>query len=197
MNEPIVLASASKRRQELLSRVGIPFEVVEADIEEVWPRHLSLDEAVVMLAQRKAAEVEPRFPDRWILAADTMVVQGEDVFQKPADHEEAARMLQRLSGRAHEVWTGYCLRNRTRERTLTGAARTLVVMKPLSEEEIEAYIRTGEPMDKAGAYGIQGAGALLISEIYGSYTNVVGLPLGEVVDIMAREGIAVPFGGER
>ncbi len=197
MNGILILASASERRQELLSRTGIPYEVIEADIDEIWPRGLPVNEAVITLARRKAEKVVRRFPDRWVLAADTVVTVGRDILQKPTDHRDATRMLRHLSGHAHEVWTGYCLLNQSRERILTGAARTVVIMKVLSDAEIEAYVSTGEPMDKAGAYGIQGRGAMLISEIYGSYTNVVGLPLSEVVDLLIKEGVVMPLGGER
>ncbi len=190
------MASASQRRRELLLRAGISFRVAKADVEEVFPPGRVVEEAVVSLARAKAGAVEKRFPEDWILAADTVVVLGETPLQKPVDRTEAATMLKRLSGRSHEVFTGYCLRNRARNRTLTGVARTIVVMKSLSLEEIEAYVRTGEPLDKAGAYGIQGIGAMFITQIYGSYTNVVGLPLAEVVTLLMREGIAFPLGGQ-
>ncbi len=196
MKNSLILASASKRRQELLARVGIPFKVVAVDSEEIWPGGQSIEEAVATLAREKVELVEAQYPDAWILAADTVVALGESILQKPGSQQNAIRMLQRLSGRSHEVFTGYCLRNRALGRTLTGAERTIVVMRSLSLNEIEGYVRTGEPMDKAGAYGIQGVGAMFISRIYGSYTNVVGLPLAEVVDLMMREGIVLPLGGQ-
>lgn len=197
MGNSLILASASKRRQELLARIGIPFRVVVADSREVWPGEQSIEEAVATVALEKVRWVEEQYPDAWILAADTVVVLGESILQKPRDRQDAVHMLQRLSGRSHEVFTGYCLRNRALGRTLTGAERTIVVMRNLSLSEIEGYVRAGEPMDKAGAYGIQGVGAMFISRIYGSYTNVVGLPLAEVVALMMREGIISPMGRQR
>ncbi len=175
--------------------VGISYRVVVADIPEVFPGDQSIEEGVVTLAREKATFVGNRYPESWILSADTVVVLGETVLQKPAGPEEARLMLERLSGRSHEVFTGYCLQNKVMKRMRTGVVRTVVVMKSLRPEEIERYIQTGEPMDKAGAYGIQGIGAMFVSRIYGSYTNVVGLPLSEVVELMVQEGIAFPMGG--
>ncbi len=174
---------------------GIAFRVAEADIPEVFPEDGPIEEGVVTLAREKAVFVEHQFPEDWILAADTVVALGESILQKPGSRDEARDMLARLSGRSHEVFTGYCLSNKALNRVMTGVTRTVVVMRPLSREEIERYVRTGEPMDKAGAYGIQGIGAMFISRIYGSYTNVVGLPLAEVVALLIREGIAFPMEG--
>jgi len=191
----LILASGSRRRQELLTKVGISYRVMEADIEESLPNDVPIEEAVAALALKKAAWVESRCPRDWILAADTVVVLENVVLQKPKDRDDAARMLRHLSGRSHEVFTGFCLRNGKLDRTRKGVARTVVTMKTLSPKEIEGYVETGEPMDKAGAYGIQGIGAMFITKIYGSYTNVVGLPLAEVVDMLMEEGVASPWEG--
>lgn len=193
MGKGLILASRSKRRQELLTKVGISYRVAEADIEEILPVDRPIEDAVIELAIEKAARVEELYPDYWILAADTVVALGDEILQKPRDRGDAVRMLQRLSGRSHEVFTGYCLRNRALDRTLKGASRTIVTMKVLSSHEIEGYVKSGEPMDKAGAYGIQGMGAMFIMRIYGSYTNVVGLPLAEIVSMLMNEGIASPW----
>jgi len=195
MGMSLILASGSRRRQELLAKVGISYRAMEADIEESLPNDLPIEEAVAALALEKAAWVEARCPGDWILAADTVVVLGSAVLQKPEDRDDAARMLGYLSGRSHEVFTGFCLRNGRLDRTRKGFARTVVTMKTLSSKEIEGYVETGEPMDKAGAYGIQGIGAMFITQIYGSYTNVVGLPLAEVVDMLMEEGVASPWEG--
>jgi septum formation protein len=193
METGLILASRSERRQELLAQVGISYKVVEAQIEEYLPEEVATEYAVVKLARDKAAWVEERFPENWILAADTVVALGDSIFQKPMNKAEAIRMLQRLSGRSHEVFTGYCLRNRSLDRTREGVARTVVTMKLLSNMEIKGYVKTGEPMDKAGAYAIQGLGAMFITRIYGSYTNVVGLPLAEIVALLMEEGVASPW----
>jgi len=195
MGMRLILASGSRRRQELLTKVGISYRAMEADIEEYLPNDVPVEEAVAALAFEKAAWVEARHPEDWILAADTVVVLGSAVLQKPEDRDDAARMLRHLSGRSHEVFTGFCLRNGRLDRTRKGFARTVVTMKTLSSKEIEGYVETGEPMDKAGAYGIQGIGAMFITKIYGSYTNVVGLPLAEVVDMLMEEGVASPWEG--
>ncbi len=189
----LILASGSKRRQELLTKVGISYRVVEAKIEENLPEEMPTDRAVIKLARDKAAWVEERFPNEWILAADTVVALGDEIFQKPRDASGAQEMLRRLSGRSHEVFTGYCLRNRELNKTREGVSRTIVTMKSLSQREIEGYVKSGEPMDKAGAYAIQGIGAMFITRIYGSYTNVVGLPLAEVVALLMEEGVASPW----
>ena len=189
----LILASKSERRQELLAKVGISYTVVEAKIEEHLPEEMATEQAVVKLARDKAMWVEERYPENWILAADTVVVLGDVIFQKPGNEAEAVAMLQRLSGRSHEVFTGYYLGNRALNRTREGVARTVVTMKSLFRTEIEGYVKTGEPMDKAGAYAIQGIGAMFIEKIYGSYTNVVGLPLAEVVTLLMEEGVASPW----
>ena len=196
METGLILASRSQRRQELLAQVGIVYRVVEADIEENLPEDLPTPEAVVRLAREKVAWVEARHPDNWILAADTVVALGDVIFQKPRDELDAIAMLQRLSGCSHEVFTGYCLRHRALNRTREGVARTVVTMKQLSPREIENYVKTGEPLDKAGAYAIQGIGAMFIEKIYGSYTNVVGLPLAEVIALLMEEGAASPWEGK-
>ncbi len=194
METGLILASRSLRRQELLAQVGISYRVVEADIEERLPGDMPTGEAVVKLAMDKAAWVANQYPNAWILAADTIVVLGEVIFQKPRDTAEAVDMLRRLRGRSHEVFTGYCLRNHALRKIRRGVARTVVTMKALSDEEISGYVGTGEPLDKAGAYAIQGIGAMFVEKIYGSYTNVVGLPLAEVMTLLMEEGVATPWG---
>ena len=189
METGLILASASERRRQLLSKAGIAFQVVESHTEEHFSTETPVEQEVVRLALQKAAFVEERYPDYWILAADTIVAFGGEVLQKPENAGDACRMLRRLSGRSHEVFTGFCLRHCGESRTRTGVSRTVVTMKPLTSHEIVGYVATGEPMDKAGAYGIQGVAAMFIKSICGSYTNVVGLPLAEVISLLEEEGV--------
>ncbi|MDX2181464.1 MAG: Maf family protein [Bryobacteraceae bacterium] len=171
---PIILASASPRRAELLRAAGIPFTVRPADVDEsIEPGEDPLD-YVRRLAHAKAMAIETR-PGDIVLAADTTVTVDGEVLGKPADREDAARMLRLLSGRVHEVHTGICLASD--EETALDSATTQVWFAPMSDAEIAAYVATGEPMDKAGAYGIQGAASKFAERIEGCYFNVVGLPV--------------------
>ena len=174
-----ILASASPRRRELLTLAGIAFEVHAPDVDErpdpVW----TAAQAARALAERKAAAAAERFPGACVIAADTVVEIAGRLLGKPANAAGAARMLRLLSGREHRVVTGVCLRLGEARRVFS--QETLVRFYPLGEDEIEAYVRTGEPMDKAGAYGIQGKGALLVEGITGDYFNVVGLPVARLV----------------
>jgi septum formation protein len=178
----IVLASASPRRQDLLRGAGLAFEALSPDIDETpWPGEPP-DSYVLRAASDKAREALRRLAGRGpllIVAADTTVVLEGEIFGKPASAEEASGMLRRLSGRRHEVITGLCLllRNGAQERECGEAVRTGVVFRDLSEEDIAAYVATGEPFDKAGAYAIQGGAAGMVRAVEGSYTNVVGLPM--------------------
>lgn len=172
----IVLASGSPRRRELLTQIGLAFRVVVSDVDEGIDQDMPPEDQVYFLSQRKArAAAELVAPDALVIAADTIVALEGEVMGKPHSQEEAVQMLSRLSGKTHEVYTGFTLRRG--EQAVTQAERTLVTFRDLSPEEITAYVHTGEPMDKAGAYGIQGRGAVLVSGIQGDYFNVMGLPL--------------------
>jgi septum formation protein len=187
----LVLASASPRRAEILRTLGIPFVVDPSDVaEEILPGE-SAEEAVARLAALKAAQVSARRPGRWVLAADTLVVLDGEVLGKPRDEADAARMLRRISGREHRVATGVRLR---RETASGGGVVEIsrVRIAPLSEEEIAWYVGTGEPRDKAGAYGIQGLGARFVESVDGSYTNVMGLPAAAVYRLMREEAAGDP-----
>ena len=178
MRPCLILASASPRRRELLAAAGFSDLIVRpARGEEILPSGCSPAETVMALALQKAREVARRSPepDAVILAADTVVVLDGDILGKPRDPAEAAAMLGRLSGRSHEVFTGVALLQGAR--CLTRFARTEVFFRELAPEEITAYVATGEPMDKAGAYGIQGRAGLFAERLEGDYCNVVGLPL--------------------
>ena len=175
---PLVLASQSPRRRQLLERLGLPFSVRPSHADETLAPGLGPGEAVEALALRKAEAVAPSAPGALTLGADTVVVLGGDVLEKPADEAEAAAMLRRLAGRTHTVYTGLALVHPASDRRTTAHEATAVTFAPLSEAEIAAYVATGSPLDKAGGYGIQDdLGALFVARIDGDYYNVVGLPL--------------------
>ena len=182
-NRPLILASASPRRQELLGFYGIPFEVIPSGAEE--DASGSGEEQVRQLARRKCEDVAARYPDRMVLAADTLVCVDDAVLGKPADAEDALRMLKLLSGREHQVHTGVCLYCPD-GRYVEQVATTSVTFLPVGEELLRRYIATGEPMDKAGAYAIQGRAGALIASITGSPTNVIGLPLEVLTEIFQQ-----------
>ena len=175
MNMDIVLASQSPRRKELLTQMGLTFTVHPADIQEVIPPGLTPQEAVMALSRQKAAAVAADHPDDLVIAADTIVVFDGRLLGKPHSREEAREMLTALSGKAHHVCTGFTLQRAGQ--TESGCEESEVWFRELTSWEIDAYIATGEPMDKAGAYGIQGYGALLVRGIHGDYFNVMGLPV--------------------
>lgn len=190
----MILASQSPRRRELLAQAGFELEVLPADIDETRLEGESPVELVARLARQKAEAVRSsidRAPaDGLLVAADTIVWMGAEALGKPADEEDAARMLRELSGRTHHVSTGVCaLRLADDVSTLSSVVfveTTDVTFWELGEEEIRAYVETGEPMDKAGAYGIQGAGRVLVRGIRGDYANVVGLPVSRLLRELSR-----------
>lgn len=186
----IVLASASPRRRELLTQVGIDFQVIPSSADETVLGNETPEEHVVRLSCDKAMEVAHRAEQtgRWFIGSDTVVVRDRDILGKPRDATEAAAMLSSLSGRSHRVISGYAVHDRQNHRTLSAAITTRVYFKNLTTREIEGYIATKEPFDKAGAYAIQGIGAFMVPKIEGSYTNVVGLPLCEVIAALEELG---------
>ncbi|GAG27880.1 unnamed protein product, partial [marine sediment metagenome] len=181
-NEAFILASGSPRRRELLRQLGFSFTVIPSRLEETNQRGMEPRGHATYYAKEKAKEVAQRYPEQWVLAADTIVVVAEEIFGKPVNVTEATAMLSRLSGRSHHVITGVCLLNAQCGVEESQAVETEVFMRRLDTADIEGYIATGEPMDKAGAYGIQGIGGCLVQRIEGSYSNVVGLPLCETVE---------------
>ncbi|MDO5547573.1 MAG: Maf family protein [Eubacteriales bacterium] len=170
----VILASQSPRRQELLQRLVPAFSVQPADIDESMDPAMAPEQAVCDLARRKARAIAGEHPQSLVIAADTIVV-CDTIFGKPEDEADAARMLRALAGRAHQVMTAVSVVGDGGEETRVSV--TDVHFRPMSEQEIAAYIATGEPMDKAGAYGIQGAGSLFIERIEGDYYGVMGLPV--------------------
>jgi nucleoside triphosphate pyrophosphatase len=186
----LVLASASPRRQELLRNAGIKFEVQPANINEEPHPGESPRDCAERLAREKALAVFQNQPQNFVLGADTIVVVDDMALGKPADTSDAARMLRLLSGRTHSVITGICLVSpvaRDRE-SRTASETTLVTMSRISDDEIRDYVATGEPMDKAGAYAIQGQASRWILRIEGDYGNVVGLPVSRVYAMLREQG---------
>lgn len=192
MTPILILASRSPRRRELLERMGISFQVMEPKVEEELGRGETPRAFVERIAREKATEVAQRAPGAWVLGADTIVVLGEEVLGKPRDEEEAASMLRRLSGRVHKVLTAFSLLNLAEGRSFQGVEETKVKFIPLQEADIRWYVSTGEPLGKAGAYAIQGAGGAFIEWIKGSYTNVVGLPVAQILGPLREIGIWRP-----
>jgi len=187
---PLILASASPRRDELLTQAGYEFEVVVSEVAE--PERAEgepCDQYVTRAAALKARSVARSYPGTPVLGADTIVVVDDTILGKPEDEAEAEQMLLRLSGRTHEVLTGVALAylvSGMSLRVTSGVSRTRVTFRALTPDEVTEYVRTGEPMDKAGAYGIQGLGGRLVAGYDGSYTNVVGLPMDIVAGLLAR-----------
>jgi septum formation protein len=189
-----ILASASPRRSELLNQLGLEFEVVPSGIDEVAREGETPAEHVLRLATAKAGELADRYPEAWVIGADTIVVINGDFLEKPADESEARAMLARLSGRKHEVFTGIAVMRKSAEVNLSEVVTSEVIFKNISAEEMDWYVKTDEPYDKAGGYAVQGGGAFFIKEIHGSYTNVIGLPLCEAVNLLKLAG-AIKFPG--
>jgi septum formation protein len=190
---PLVLASGSPRRRELLARAGVPFEPASADVpEDVLPGESARD-AAVRLAREKAVAVARRLgphPPRWVLGADTLVVLDGEALGKPRDAEHAVALLRRLVGRRHRVVTAVALVTSDGLSARGVAVESDVVMRAASEAEVRAYVATGEPLDKAGAYAAQGEGRRFIEKIEGSETNVIGLPLDETLALLREAGAA-------
>lgn len=187
----IVLASGSPRRRELLEQMGLKhYHIVTPDVDEHMEGHPAPDELVEALSRRKAEAVrEKAGADALVIAADTVVALDGAILGKPHSREQAAAMLAALSGREHAVYTGLTVLRG--ERAVTEHERTTVTFRELTEAEISAYVSTGEPMDKAGAYGIQGVGALLITGISGDYFNVMGLPVCRLGRMLGEFGVDV------
>jgi septum formation protein len=189
---PLILASASPRRKRLLAQAGLPFRSIESRIEEKSLRGPP-GEVCQILAERKASQVSPRAGGAWILGADTVVVVDKKILGKPRDRDDARRMLSLLSGREHEVITGLCILNPMAVVAHREAVTTVVSIKDLTRQEIDAYIKTDEPFGKAGSYAIQGIGAFMVRRIEGSYTNVVGLPICALIEALVSVGAIDSF----
>jgi len=185
MDQSLILASASPRRRELIGYMGIPFEIITADAEEMKE---GTPEALVMEnARRKAQAVARNYAGRIVLGADTIVYLNDRVLGKPRDEKEACEMLSMLSGAWHTVYTGVCVIKDEYLDVRCDASRVLFVK--LDEKTIAHYVKTGEPMDKAGAYALQGRGGMFVERIDGSYSNVIGLPMALTRDMLLKAGI--------
>jgi septum formation protein len=189
----VILASSSPRRRELLKLIGIEHEVIPADIDESERRGEKPADHAERLAREKTIAVAHRFPDALVIGADTIVVIDDRVLGKPKSADEAAMMLRTLRGRMHRVFTAVAVARGTR--LASSVEEVEVTFRELNDAEIADYIATGEPMDKAGAYGIQGFGATIVRRIDGDYFAVMGLALGRMVDLMRRLGFRYEFGG--
>jgi len=185
----IILASKSPRRRYLLEQAGLSFSVVPSDIDETRVPISSPETYVRILSELKADNVSERYPEKWVIGADTIVLKNGSVLGKPASMDEARTMLKQLSGQTHQVLTGYAICCKAKNRKFSETIKTDVLFKHLTDEEIEWYIHTKEPFDKAGSYAIQGLGTFIVKSIRGSYTNVVGLPVCEVIEFLIKEGI--------
>ena len=187
----VILASASPRRRDLLTMIGIAHEVIPADVDETYgPEEVPRAHAE-RLAREKASVLAARAPDAVIIAADTIVVVDGDVLGKPRDADEAARMLRRLAGRTHTVFTAVAVASGAK--ILSGVEEVGVTFRPLDDATITSYVATREPMDKAGAYGIQGYGAAIVERIDGDYFAVMGLAIGRMLALLRELGFRYDF----
>jgi septum formation protein len=193
----LILASKSPRRQYLLKQAGVSFAVIPSLFDESTIPMSPPETYVKLLAEKKAADVSRKYPASWVIGADTIVQIDGDILGKPASKNEARRMIALLSGQTHQVFTGVAIRCESRQKYFSDIFRTDVQFKNLTEDEIEWYIQTDEPFDKAGAYAIQGLGTFLVKRIDGSYTNVVGLPVCEVIEYLISEGVIGPAKGNK
>ena len=191
----LILASASPRRKSLLQELGLDFKIIEAQVEEKPVAGESPQDFVMRAACDKAGDVARENVASWILGADTVVVHGGRILGKPGDAEEALSVLQTLAGQKHLVHTGFCLMNGKDDVLISRVVTTEAWFYPFSRDIAAAYVATGESLDKAGAYGIQGSGGFLVERINGSYSNVVGLPLAEVVEELLRYKVVTPRQG--
>ncbi|MBO8163820.1 MAG: septum formation inhibitor Maf [Brevibacillus sp.] len=187
----LILASASPRRRELLATLGLPFQVEVSEVDETISPDMSPGEAVQTLALRKARAVAGKVGEGLVIGSDTIVVLDGEILGKPSDENDAYRMLSSLNGREHEVFTGVAIVDAASGRTELAYSTTRVRITSLGEQQIRAYIATGEPMDKAGSYAIQGIGATIVEGITGDYFTVVGLPLHLTSQLLSRFGVSV------
>ncbi|KAA3602148.1 MAG: septum formation inhibitor Maf [Calditrichaeota bacterium] len=182
-----ILASASPRRQELFSLLELNFKVQPSDVEEIHDESISPEELVQSLSLQKAQDVADKVSENLaVVGADTIVLLENEVLGKPKDKAEAQKMLRSLSGKTHKVFTGFTILHKTQKIEVSEAVATEVKFKELSDLEIESYVKTKEPMDKAGAYGIQGFGSILVEKVNGCYFNVMGFPLNRFYEALKK-----------
>lgn len=191
----IILASASPRRKELMKTLGLDFEIIVSDAEESWPDHPKPEDLAMTHAREKTVDIAGNSENKIIIGADTIVVLDDERLGKPADKDDAFRMLSSLQGKSHRVITGLCIIDTETGKHIENFSSSKINMRPVSKEEIMEYINTGEPMDKAGAYAIQGGAGKFITSIEGSYTNIIGFPLELLAGMLAEFGIEVTLPG--
>jgi septum formation protein len=189
-----ILASASPRRRELLKHMGLDFDIIPGNIDEAFRPAETPREHVLRLSEEKALFVARCHPDAWVLGADTIVVVAGEILGKPGSPAEAKRMLEKLSGRKHEVFTGFSIVRQDQGSRIREVVGSSVLFREIADDEMVWYTGTEEPYDKAGGYAVQGMGSCFIREIRGSCTNVMGLPLCEVVEALKRVA-AIGFSG--
>ncbi len=194
---PLILASGSPRRRQFFHDLGLIFEVHTSDAEECASQGELPEVFVKRMARDKAGIVMGQYPDSWIVAADTIVCIDDHIFGKPASEEAAVQMLMQLAGREHTVMTAFCFGSKGAGVEVTETVTTSVSFFHFSEDIARAYVATGESLDKAGAYGIQGRGTFLVESVRGSYTNVVGLPMTEVVQLLCNHDVISPLAVDR
>lgn len=193
----IILASASPRRKEILENTKLKFDIIKSDIDEIILEKEAPIQAVMRLAFEKSMDIASKNENDLIIAADTVVVLDENILGKPKDKYEAYNMIRSLSGRTHEVITGISLVNLGLSKKIIDYVVSTVKFKELSDEDIKDYIHTNESLDKAGAYGIQGYGAMLVEKIEGDYFNIVGLPISKLSDLLKKHfSINLFYGGD-
>ncbi|MBZ4642464.1 MAG: nucleoside triphosphate pyrophosphatase [Deferribacteres bacterium] len=194
MLQKIILASGSPRRREIFTKLGINFQYVTSEVEEKFDENENVEDQVMKIAAMKAYKVASIYDEAFIIGADTVVYLENQIIGKPKDAYDAQRILRLLSGKMHEVITGVAVVNKKNGICERFFQKTDVYFKKLNDEIINWYIDSEEPLDKAGAYGIQGKGSLLVEKIHGDYDNVVGLPAGKLLETFAKLGIR-PYGG--
>lgn len=191
--QPLILASGSPRRNEFLSGLGLDFDIITNSVDETPVPGELPEKFALRMAQNKALPVSRNNPHSWIIGADTIVtLDGLTIIGKPIDQENGLAILSQLSGNTHQVMTGLCLCCLDGEVNVTVVEKTEVTFANLSDDILRAYIATGEPMDKAGAYGIQGIGSFLVEKINGSASNVIGLPINRLVSLLIQHHIILP-----
>lgn len=190
MTSSFILASASPRRQQLLREIGLQFDVIPGDVNEDFLRNEAPIDYVTRMSREKSNAISIKKPDSWVLAADTIVVINGEILGKPQTRDEARDMLMKLSGREHRVITGFTIEKQSVNVLMNDTVESIVLFKMIEKDELEWYVNSPEPYDKAGAYAVQGMAGYFVKEIHGSYTNVVGLPLTEVVTALKEVGAA-------
>ena len=187
--DAIILASESVRRVDILRTLGIPFSIIPPDIDESRKLDEPSKEYVLRISYDKAHKVGKLFPDKWVIGADTIVVYKNTTLGKPKNEKDAFMMLKTLGGKWHKVITGFCVLNVSQKIAYRDAVETRVFMKNMQDHEIMRYIGTSEPLDKAGSYAVQGKAGYMVKEIKGSYTNIVGLPICEIAEVLLSLGV--------